>query len=80
MCVSCWAQGIERGAAAGNSSAAIGLVAAGLSNLGLRGLADRVLATRFDWVTPRRVKAVAGVVSLVVLVVAVTLTRPTVPL
>lgn len=69
-------QGIEQGAAAGSSSAAIGLIAAGLSNIGLRGLADRLVATRVEWITPKLVKLTAAFVALAVLVAVVTLAGP----
>jgi len=80
MCVSCWSQGIQQGAAAGSTSAALGLIAAGLSNIGLRGLADRLLIARVAWITPRRAKLAAGIVALGVLVAVMgLLTQPTTP-
>lgn len=65
--------------AAGSSSAALGLIAAGLSNIGLRGLADRLVTTRVEWVTPRLVKLTAASVALAILVAVVSLAGPDAP-
>jgi sugar phosphate permease len=74
VCVSCVVQSVEQGAAAGSTSGAIGLIAAGLSAAGMRGLAGRLVAARFDWVTPRRVKLASAVVAMLVLAVVIQLT------
>jgi hypothetical protein len=74
VCMNCVVQTVEQGAAAGSASGAIALLATGLSALGLRGLAARLTAAGFDWVTPRRVTVATMVLVIVVAVVVAQLT------
>jgi hypothetical protein len=74
VCMNCVVQTVEQGAAAGSASGAIALLATGLSALGLRGLANRLTAAGFDWITPRRVTAATVMVVIVVAVFVAQLT------
>jgi hypothetical protein len=74
VCVNCVVQTVEQGAAAGSANGAIALLATGLSALGLRGLAARLTAAGFGWVTPRRVTFATVVLVVVVTVVVAQLT------